>query len=106
MESFVKTCKDEKQIDVESKGFETWKNMSNEERRPYALLAQQVNSAYTKALLAEADNFSMVEDEADSAEVGRYDKKYKAYDCYDDYVCVYPYARPMLDPLWISGNSC
>ncbi|XAR66016.1 hypothetical protein NMG60_11012054 [Bertholletia excelsa] len=84
MESFGRTCKDRNQIEVDRKGFEMWRNMSNQERQPYVLQAEKVNSAYTKALLLEARNMTWVDDEADSAEVGRYDKNYEDYLPYED----------------------
>ncbi|KAI5670401.1 hypothetical protein M9H77_10765 [Catharanthus roseus] len=82
MEEFMKSCnEDENVIDIDTKGFEMWKNMSKEERHPYVLQAETVNSAYTNALLKEENDIdlSWVDDEADSAEVGKYDKNYDLF---------------------------
>ncbi|XP_059625317.1 high mobility group B protein 3 [Cornus florida] len=84
MESFVKTCVDGNLIDVDRKGVETWRKMSKKERLPYVLQAQKVNSDYENALLKEVEDMSWVDDEADSAEVGKHDKGYNDYQYYDD----------------------
>ncbi|XP_044461015.1 high mobility group B protein 7 isoform X2 [Mangifera indica] len=52
MESFVKMYENGNWIDIDRKGFEAWKSMSMEEKRPYVTQAQKVD------------------DEADSATVG------------------------------------
>ncbi|KAK9283168.1 hypothetical protein L1049_011401 [Liquidambar formosana] len=77
MESFKERCKKENRIDVDREGFAMWKNMSKEERQTYVLQAEKVNSAYVKALLEEVDDMSEVNDEADSAMVGKFDQKLK-----------------------------
>ncbi|KAI8008261.1 hypothetical protein LOK49_LG07G00780 [Camellia lanceoleosa] len=85
MESFVETCKAKNQIEVDRKGFETWRTMSKQERLPYVLQAAKVNSSYEKALLQEVEHMSWVDDdEADSAEVGKYDKNYEDNAYYED----------------------
>lgn len=79
MEEFVKTCnEDEKEVDIDRKGFKTWNNMSEEERRPYVFQAEKVNSVYNNALLKEENelDLSWVDDEADSAEVWKYIKNF------------------------------
>ncbi|KAL0402970.1 UNVERIFIED_CONTAM: hypothetical protein Sradi_1937800 [Sesamum radiatum] len=74
MEEFVKTCKDGNEIEIDKKGCETWKNMSKEERRPFVLEADKLNSAYVKLLLKEESEMQWVDDEADSGDVGKYDE--------------------------------
>ncbi|KAA8533993.1 hypothetical protein F0562_031510 [Nyssa sinensis] len=86
MENVVNTCKDGNWIDVDREGVETWRNMSKEERLPYILQAEKVNSAYEKGLLQEIENMSWVNDEADSAEVGKYDENYVGYESDEDFV--------------------
>ncbi|KAJ4845480.1 hypothetical protein Tsubulata_039071 [Turnera subulata] len=90
MDDFVKTCKNMELIDIERKGFETWRNMSNEEREPFVIQSNKVNSAYNKFLIQEIDDMPQVEDEADSAMVGKFDTFYEDYgyndsDNLDDY---------------------
>lgn len=77
MEIFLKSCKARNRIEVDSKGFETWRNMSKKERLPYVLRAEKVNSVYTRGLLQEVEDMAWADDEADSAEVGKYDKYYE-----------------------------
>ncbi|KAG2730600.1 hypothetical protein I3760_01G302100 [Carya illinoinensis] len=74
MESFVKTCKTINVITIDQNGLDTWKNMSKEERKPYIIEAERVNHSYGKALLEEVDNLQEVNDEADSAMVGKFDQ--------------------------------
>nr|GMC96632.1 high mobility group B protein 3-like isoform X1 [Ipomoea batatas] len=85
MEEFVKKCKDGNAIDVDRGGFETWRCMSKKERQPYELQARKICSDYWQCLIMEENNMPLVDDEADSAEVGKYDKNYKDYMCSDDY---------------------
>ncbi|XP_057506534.1 high mobility group B protein 7 [Actinidia eriantha] len=86
MEIFSRTCMARNTIEVDRKGFETWKNMSKQERLPYVLQAEKVNSGYLKALLQEVEDMSSVDDdEADSAEVGKYDKDYACYEGSENY---------------------
>ncbi|XP_050210782.1 uncharacterized protein LOC126661066 isoform X1 [Mercurialis annua] len=74
MEEFRSTCKKGKQIEIDRNGFETWRKMSNKERKPYAIKAEEVNSAYVERLFQEIDYSSEVDDdEADSAIVGKFD---------------------------------
>ncbi|KAI3458442.1 hypothetical protein Pfo_015105 [Paulownia fortunei] len=84
MEEFIKTCKDGNEVEIDKKGFETWKTMSKEERLPFLLQADKVNSAYVKLLHKEESEMQWVDDEADSAEVGKYDENYEDYDMYCD----------------------
>ncbi|XP_050210783.1 uncharacterized protein LOC126661066 isoform X2 [Mercurialis annua] len=73
-EEFRSTCKKGKQIEIDRNGFETWRKMSNKERKPYAIKAEEVNSAYVERLFQEIDYSSEVDDdEADSAIVGKFD---------------------------------
>ncbi|KAF7132722.1 hypothetical protein RHSIM_Rhsim09G0183800 [Rhododendron simsii] len=76
-EIFLKSCKARNRIEVDRKGFETWRNMSKKERLPYVLQAEKVNSVYTRGLLQEVEDMAWADDEADSAEVGKYDKYYE-----------------------------
>uniref|UniRef100_A0A2N9J7N6 HMG box domain-containing protein n=1 Tax=Fagus sylvatica TaxID=28930 RepID=A0A2N9J7N6_FAGSY len=78
-ESFVKTCKTRNLISIDQTGFGIWKNMTNEERKPYIIEAKRVDSSYLKALLGEVNNMQEVDDEADSAMVGKFDQFYEAY---------------------------
>lgn len=76
-ESFLESCKARNHIEVDRKGFETWRNMSKKERLPYVLKAEKVDSIYIRALLKEVEDMAQADDEADSAEVGKYDKYYE-----------------------------
>ncbi|OMP05302.1 hypothetical protein COLO4_08937 [Corchorus olitorius] len=40
-------------IDIDRKGFETWKCISEKERQPYVTQAEENNSAYTKLVALE-----------------------------------------------------
>ncbi|KAG2730598.1 hypothetical protein I3843_01G296000 [Carya illinoinensis] len=94
MESFVKTCKTINVITIDQNGLDTWKNMSKEERKPYIIEAERVNHSYGKALLEEVDNLQedlndikdmlQVNDEADSAMVGKFDQFYEGYEDYEN----------------------
>ncbi|KAG2730602.1 hypothetical protein I3760_01G302100 [Carya illinoinensis] len=84
MESFVKTCKTINVITIDQNGLDTWKNMSKEERKPYIIEAERVNHSYGKALLEEVDNLQEVNDEADSAMVGKFDQFYEGYEDYEN----------------------
>ncbi|XP_052183371.1 uncharacterized protein LOC127795616 isoform X2 [Diospyros lotus] len=75
MEGFVERCEVRNGIEIDREGFEAWRNMSQKERLPYILQAEKVDLAYRNALLEK------VGDEADSAEVGRYDQNYEPYPC-------------------------
>ncbi|GLT88539.1 hypothetical protein SLE2022_065590 [Rubroshorea leprosula] len=80
-------------IYIDRKGFETWKKMSKEERRPYITQAEKVNSAYLKGLNEELIYYPQVDDDgADSAMVGKFDKLYYHGGCeesedYDSWAC-------------------
>ncbi|CAI9091837.1 OLC1v1026937C2 [Oldenlandia corymbosa var. corymbosa] len=84
MEEFVEECEEEDEVVVDRKGFEKWKKMSKEDREQYVIKAEKVNLAYIKALLEEENNIFWVDDEADSAEVGKFDKNYPQGDYSDD----------------------
>ncbi|KAJ4970755.1 hypothetical protein NE237_003854 [Protea cynaroides] len=55
MESFRKTHESEDWLVVDRKGFETWKNMTTEERSPFVLQSERVNSAYDEVLRKEVE---------------------------------------------------
>ncbi|KAI3427819.1 uncharacterized protein J3R85_009047 [Psidium guajava] len=86
MESFLRNREGVHSIDIEREGFETWKNMSVEERRPYIIQERKINSVYEEALLQEINDASEMEDEADSAMVGKFDLSpfYEDYEDGDD----------------------
>ncbi|OMO73794.1 HAD-superfamily hydrolase, subfamily IA, variant 3 [Corchorus olitorius] len=80
MEGFMSTNKGGNLIDIDRKGFETWKCMSEKERQPYVTQAEEKNSFYTK--LADLEKYIYIipkkeDDEADSAMVGKIDQKSK-----------------------------
>ncbi|KAF9661308.1 hypothetical protein SADUNF_Sadunf19G0054600 [Salix dunnii] len=83
-EDFTKTDKIWNVIDVDRKGFETWRNMSKEERQPYITGADEINSAYVKCLIKDIDHMSEVDDEADSALAGKFDPFYEHSEYHDD----------------------
>ncbi|KAK4579650.1 hypothetical protein RGQ29_029358 [Quercus rubra] len=60
-ENFLKTCKSRNLISIDQAGFDIWKNMSKEEREPYIIEANRVNSSYTKALLGEVNNMQEID---------------------------------------------
>nr|XP_027104199.1 high mobility group B protein 3-like isoform X2 [Coffea arabica] len=94
MEELLDIHKEENEIAIDSKGFEMWKKMSKQERQPYLVKAEKVNSAHTKALLEEENDMSWVDDEADSAEVGKYDENYAEdgyFDGFEDDICDDPH---------------
>ncbi|KAK8542332.1 hypothetical protein V6N12_014933 [Hibiscus sabdariffa] len=84
-ESFMETNKNGNFIDIDRKGFQTWKNMCKEERKPYLTQAEKVNSAYMKDVIKEEKNIIKVEDEADSATVGKFDQFHETSDDYEPY---------------------
>ncbi|KAL3732448.1 hypothetical protein ACJRO7_029165 [Eucalyptus globulus] len=83
MESFLRNREGVHSIDVEREGFETWKNMSVEERQPYIIRERKIDSVYREALLREINDASEMEDEADSAMVGKFDLS-QFYEDYED----------------------
>ncbi|KAK8610989.1 hypothetical protein V6N13_131054 [Hibiscus sabdariffa] len=85
LESFMEFNKNGSFIDIDRKGFQTWKNMCKEERKPYLTQAEKVNSAYMKDVIEEEKNIIKVEDEADSATVGKFDQFYETSDDYEPY---------------------
>ncbi|MCL7040985.1 hypothetical protein MKW94_024252 [Papaver nudicaule] len=60
-------------IHVDRNGFEKWKCMSDKERSPFVLEAEKVNSAYENILLKEVQIEPLMDDEADSAKVNKFD---------------------------------
>ncbi|RAL51324.1 hypothetical protein DM860_010826 [Cuscuta australis] len=84
MEQFAKTCHDGDEIDVDRRGFETWRNMSKMERQPYELRAEKICSAYLNCLMEEENNMPKVNDEAESVEVNNYEESYEDVTCSDD----------------------
>ncbi|KAH6792728.1 S-adenosyl-L-methionine-dependent methyltransferases superfamily protein [Perilla frutescens var. hirtella] len=86
MEEFLKTCTHGNLIEKDKKGCETWKNMSRKEKQPYVDQADKLDAAYAKLLREEENkfqwvtalkNFTQVDDEADSAQVGKHDENYE-----------------------------
>ncbi|TXG50003.1 hypothetical protein EZV62_025878 [Acer yangbiense] len=73
-ESFEKNCNIENMIEIDRKGFEAWKNMSNEERRPYCIQADKVNAAHERDLIEEINYFAEVEDDEESIMVRKVKK--------------------------------
>ncbi|XP_054799906.1 high mobility group B protein 7-like isoform X1 [Prosopis cineraria] len=73
MESFVKISNNGTLLEIDRKGFETWKSMTEDERQPYVLQAEKLDSAYQRALNKEVNDMIQVDDEADSAMVGKID---------------------------------
>ncbi|XP_042504296.1 uncharacterized protein LOC122081302 isoform X2 [Macadamia integrifolia] len=66
MESFRKTH-NFNYLEEDRKGFETWKNMTPEERSPFVLLSKMVDLKYDEVLLKEVDELEFqADDEADS----------------------------------------
>ncbi|KAI4306531.1 hypothetical protein L6164_029800 [Bauhinia variegata] len=89
MESFMRSCNTGSLIEIDRRGFETWKNMSKEEKQPYVSQAGKVNSAYEEALKKEVGDMIQVNDEADSAMVVKFDQfkqqPYEEFFEYSDY---------------------
>lgn len=57
--------------------------MSVEERQPYIIQERKIDSVYREALLREINDASEMEDEADSAMVGKFDLS-QFYEDYED----------------------
>ncbi|KAG9455219.1 hypothetical protein H6P81_008123 [Aristolochia fimbriata] len=51
MEDFRRSYADSDWIQIDREGFQKWKNMSKEERQPYVVMADEVNSSYDRGLL-------------------------------------------------------
>ncbi|XP_042482894.1 high mobility group B protein 7-like isoform X3 [Macadamia integrifolia] len=84
MESFRKTHELEDWLAVDRKGFETWKNMTTEERSPFVLQSEKVNSAYEKVLLKEVEELELqVDDESDSLNDEKFDLDHGFYKDWD-----------------------
>ncbi|KAH7677770.1 HMG box-containing protein [Dioscorea alata] len=84
MESFEKTFKTRNLLKIEQEGFNQWVNMSQEERSPYIIKAEEINSIYHKMLLKEGRAIPKADDEADSATVGKFDPRFRDSLNYDD----------------------
>nr|DAD25835.1 TPA_asm: hypothetical protein HUJ06_027303 [Nelumbo nucifera] len=101
MESFKRLHANEDWINIDRKGFESWKNMSTKDRHQFIVQAEEVNLAYEKTLLKEInDTSSGVDDEADSAMVGKYDLNYEQYNYWrnsDGFESTSDYSRESLD---------
>ncbi|GJY26698.1 high mobility group B protein 7 [Tanacetum coccineum] len=86
-ESFMQDCNSQNFFEMDREGFETWKNMSSEEKLLYKLKAKKVDDDHNEKLLKESEDqmYSYVDEEADSAEVGKFDKNIGSYvkDTYD-----------------------
>ncbi|CAI9774936.1 unnamed protein product [Fraxinus pennsylvanica] len=80
IEKLMNTCKDGNEIEMDRKGFELWKKMSKEERKPFVVQAEKINSAYVKLLLEEEKEIKWVDDEADSADIGKRNKNYDKFE--------------------------
>uniref|UniRef100_A0A7N0TJK3 HMG box domain-containing protein n=1 Tax=Kalanchoe fedtschenkoi TaxID=63787 RepID=A0A7N0TJK3_KALFE len=77
MEKWRKSLPDEDPIVVDRKGFDIWKIMSMQERDCYEVEAKRVNYAYLDKWIAEIQAINQkyqVDDEADSAVVGKFDQ--------------------------------
>lgn len=84
MEDFLKKNVDGNEFEMDKNGFETWKNMTREEKFLYFMKAETINLAHLKLLRKEENDMSWrVDDEADSADVGTYDENYEDYDYFD-----------------------
>ncbi|CAN4097590.1 unnamed protein product [Withania somnifera] len=84
MDDFVKKNIDGNEFEVDKRGFETWKNMTPEEKFLYFMKAETINLTHLKLLRKEENDMPWrVDDEADSADVGKYDENYEDYDYYD-----------------------
>ncbi|KAK6786573.1 hypothetical protein RDI58_015098 [Solanum bulbocastanum] len=84
MEDFVKKNIDGNEFEVDNRGFETWKNMTRKEKILYFMKAETINLAHVKLLHREENDMPWrVDDEADSADVGKYDENYEDYDYYN-----------------------
>ncbi|XP_051121264.1 WEB family protein At2g40480-like isoform X2 [Andrographis paniculata] len=85
MEEFKKTCVDGSEMQIIKKGWEAWMNMPKEERLPFVRQADELHWEYMKLLKEEEDAMQPVDEEADSSEVGKYDKNYEDFDiCWYD----------------------
>ncbi|XP_042504300.1 uncharacterized protein LOC122081302 isoform X6 [Macadamia integrifolia] len=63
-------------LEEDRKGFETWKNMTPEERSPFVLLSKMVDLKYDEVLLKEVDELEFqADDEADSLGFENFDLK-------------------------------
>ncbi|KAA3473021.1 high mobility group B protein 3-like isoform X1 [Gossypium australe] len=58
--SFMETNKNGNLIDIDLKGFWTWRNMYEEEREPYVTQAGNMNSVYIKGVIEEEKNIIKV----------------------------------------------
>ncbi|XP_039054271.1 uncharacterized protein LOC120196554 [Hibiscus syriacus] len=67
----------------ELKKFKGTAGTQNAERKTYVTQAEKVNSAYMKDVVAEEKNIIKVDDEADSATVGKFDQFYEDFELYE-----------------------
>ncbi|KAG5600192.1 hypothetical protein H5410_031562 [Solanum commersonii] len=109
MEDFVKKNIDGNEFEVDNRGFETWKNMTRKEKILYFMKAETINLAHVKLLHREEHDMPWrVDDEADSADVGKYDENYEDYDYYDSessWDLIDFGLRSLADSYLIEGNS-
>ncbi|XP_027368527.1 high mobility group B protein 7 [Abrus precatorius] len=74
MESFMKSCKIKNFLEADRAGVERWQKMSHEDKQPYVCHARVLDYNHQEALNKEANEIIKVDDEADSAMVGKFDK--------------------------------
>ncbi|XP_073137764.1 WEB family protein At2g40480-like [Henckelia pumila] len=84
MDEFMKDFEDGNKVEIHEKGYEKWTNMTKKERQPFVLVADKLNSDYVKLLIKEESEIQVVDDEADSAEVGKFDPNYMNHEMYYD----------------------
>ncbi|XP_010491068.1 PREDICTED: high mobility group B protein 7-like isoform X2 [Camelina sativa] len=66
-------------VDASRICFDVWKTMLPEEQKPFNARAMEVDLAHSRKLNQEAKTIYKADDEADSKNVGRYDKFYESY---------------------------
>ncbi|XP_073282334.1 high mobility group B protein 7 [Primulina huaijiensis] len=84
MDEFMKDFEEGNKVEIHKKGYEKWTKMTKEEREPFVLAADKLNSDYVKLLILEESEIQVVDDEADSAEVVKYDPNYMNSEMYYD----------------------
>ncbi|XP_073041697.1 WEB family protein At2g40480-like [Primulina eburnea] len=84
MDEFMKDFEEGNKVEIHKKGYEKWTKMTKKEREPFVLVADKLNSDYVKLLILEESEIQVVDDEADSAEVGKYDPNYMNSEMYYD----------------------
>ncbi|KFK24954.1 hypothetical protein AALP_AA8G047400 [Arabis alpina] len=72
---------------VEASGmcFNVWKNMTLEEQEPFRACAAEVDLVHSRKLNEEAKRIYKEDDEADSKDVGKFDKFYEIYGHEEEY---------------------